>query len=171
MSVFALQALRQATEWRLSKSLVAGVTVASMSLSILCMGLFSLQAWANDVIPVFTVMSGVTVNTFALVDHCFLQLVVLSAIAYFAPRLFFRRVVRMTFTAESLVSPGKHGPPQSNAPTAENAKPGSASAFPVHRICHMEMQRAARGKVRCVVPRVPCMRHGHSNPVRPLKVL
>lgn len=108
----------------------------SIVLSTVCMGLFSIQAWTKDVIPVFAVMSTPSINTFALVDHCFIQLALLSAMAYYGPRLFVRRLVKMAFTAKSI----RHHPPR-NVPSTAKPQPGSARAVPMQIPRHRNVQQ------------------------------
>ena len=112
------------------------MATTSVVLSTVCMGLFSIQAWTKDVIPVFTVMSTPSINTFALVDHCFIQLALLSTMTYYGPRLFVRRLVKMTFTAKSI----RQHPPR-NVPSNAKPQPGSASALPMRMPRRKNMQQ------------------------------
>eukprot|EP00892_Ulva_mutabilis_P007458 jgi/Ulvmu1/5084/UM021_0101.1 len=137
LSPVASQALRQAQEWKMSNTLLDGVAVTSALLSALCMGLFSLQAWVKDVVPVFAVMSRSTIDTFPLVDHCLILFILLSTAAYFAPRLFCRKVVKMTLKADSALRPEEAinaaEQPQPNLPSLR--KPGPLGALGYRHKC------------------------------------
>lgn len=132
-----LQALETAAELRLNKSLVASITSTSYLLSAVCMGLVALTAWSRDIVPIFASMTSGTATTFPLVDQCILQLALLSLAAVFGPRLFVRKVVKMTVSAEQFLKQQGDTEPPASAP--EQPRPTATSAVAPRQTGHMKV--------------------------------
>jgi hypothetical protein len=94
-----LQATTYSQEFKMSDALTAGANWISLLASHLCVAWFTLIAWLQDIVPVFSTAGPTAASTFNLVDTCFVMCLAVVLAAVYVPRFFVRKVVKMSLQA------------------------------------------------------------------------